>query len=225
MAAHHPPTRIRELRQAVGVSATELGKMTGILQSGISRMETGKAALTLDILFRIAHALQVEPADLIGREHDNTYFAVVRGYLSGDLAECLAGPPYALLPIPLQLSAGTPPLKAFGREGGGWFFAEERYPQPADDGREFIVHFRSGSNRERLEVRTFETSQPPGRFSSVAGPIPERWLSLGDKRIKDFWRVAADFTVRPLTPHASDGLALPIPFTRLNGAKRDDATV
>lgn len=48
-----------EARKARNISQTELSKRTGIIQADISRLERGKSNPTLDILKRIAQALEM----------------------------------------------------------------------------------------------------------------------------------------------------------------------
>jgi transcriptional regulator with XRE-family HTH domain len=61
----HPANRIREHRQRAGLSTTALGDMVGLGQSAVSRIETGSNTLTIDVMYRIAAALNVLPKDLL----------------------------------------------------------------------------------------------------------------------------------------------------------------
>ena len=49
-----------EARKARNISQVELSKMTGIIQADISRIENGKANPTLDVLKRLAEALEMK---------------------------------------------------------------------------------------------------------------------------------------------------------------------
>lgn len=49
--------RLRELREAHGLTATQLGEMCGLTQSTISKVENGKWSVSLDILSKICEAL------------------------------------------------------------------------------------------------------------------------------------------------------------------------
>lgn len=57
--------RIRELREARGLTGKQLAEMVGTTQETISRLETGRRKLTHDWMRLIAKALGVTPADLI----------------------------------------------------------------------------------------------------------------------------------------------------------------
>lgn len=56
---------IREIRQTVGLTQSELARRVGLRQSEISRIENGQRRLTVERLLAIAGALGVEPAELL----------------------------------------------------------------------------------------------------------------------------------------------------------------
>jgi transcriptional regulator with XRE-family HTH domain len=58
--------RIRELREARGWSQVELAERTGVRQATISTLETGKGRRLQDVLGKVAEALDVPPAKLLG---------------------------------------------------------------------------------------------------------------------------------------------------------------
>lgn len=49
--------RLREIREAQGLTTTQLGGMCGLTQSTISKVENGKWSVSLDILSKISEAL------------------------------------------------------------------------------------------------------------------------------------------------------------------------
>ena len=53
-------TRLRSLRTTLGLSLDELAARTNLSPSTISRVETGKRTISLDILLPLARALQVD---------------------------------------------------------------------------------------------------------------------------------------------------------------------
>lgn len=57
--------RVREMRTARGWSQQDLGEMTGIGRTNVSRIEGGKKNITLEVLRRLAVSLQVHWADLL----------------------------------------------------------------------------------------------------------------------------------------------------------------
>jgi len=57
---------IRQVRKKAGFTQAQLSEATGIDQASISRIENGKQGVTLDYLQRMARALGVGVADLVG---------------------------------------------------------------------------------------------------------------------------------------------------------------
>lgn len=61
--------RLRELREAKGLSQEALGEAAGVRQATISELESGrKQRLDFGILERLADALGVEPGELLERD-------------------------------------------------------------------------------------------------------------------------------------------------------------
>ena len=61
--------RVKELREAKGLSQQALGELAGVRQATISEIESGKKQrVDLGILERLASALDVEPGRLIARK-------------------------------------------------------------------------------------------------------------------------------------------------------------
>lgn len=57
---HLVRSRLRSLRTTLGLSLDELGARTNLSPSTISRIETGKRTISLDVLLPLADALQVD---------------------------------------------------------------------------------------------------------------------------------------------------------------------
>lgn len=64
-AASRIGKRIREVREAKGLTAHELARRSGVLRPNVSRLEGGKHVPTIDTLERIAQALHVSLVDLL----------------------------------------------------------------------------------------------------------------------------------------------------------------
>lgn len=63
-------TRLRALRHTLGLSLDELAARTNVSASTISRIETGKRTISLDVLVPLARALQVDLDSLFDVNHD-----------------------------------------------------------------------------------------------------------------------------------------------------------
>jgi transcriptional regulator with XRE-family HTH domain len=64
-------TRLRSLRNTLGLSLDELAARTNLSPSTISRVETGKRTISLDILLPLATALQVDLDALLDTRSDD----------------------------------------------------------------------------------------------------------------------------------------------------------
>ena len=62
--------RIREIRQKKGISTYQLAEMTGLKRPNVARIESGKYSTGLDLLARIADALECT-LDFIENESAN----------------------------------------------------------------------------------------------------------------------------------------------------------
>ena len=63
---HDPMLRLREIREGKGVSLRALKKASGVAVSSLARFEAGKGDPQLSTLRKLAKALNVTVAELIG---------------------------------------------------------------------------------------------------------------------------------------------------------------
>jgi transcriptional regulator with XRE-family HTH domain len=55
---------IRRIRERRGLTQEQLGWAAGIHQTAVARIESGERRPTLETIFKLAHGLEVPPADL-----------------------------------------------------------------------------------------------------------------------------------------------------------------
>jgi transcriptional regulator with XRE-family HTH domain len=61
--------RLKELRESRGLTQVQLAEQAGVRRAAISEIESGhRQRIELDMLERLADALEVEPGELIERE-------------------------------------------------------------------------------------------------------------------------------------------------------------
>jgi transcriptional regulator with XRE-family HTH domain len=60
-----PPNRIRELREALGLSQAELARRANVVPSTMNKLENGARGLDQDWMERLAPLLGVAPAELL----------------------------------------------------------------------------------------------------------------------------------------------------------------
>lgn len=58
-------THLRKIREERGLSQKELGDMANVAKITIQRIENAKYAVTLDVLFSIAIAIEMSVSDLV----------------------------------------------------------------------------------------------------------------------------------------------------------------
>lgn len=83
--------RIKDLREARGLSTAALAVMVGTSQPQISRLEKGERKLTEDWMRRIAKALDVRPSDLLSTATIAEFETELQPYLP-EASHELAGP-------------------------------------------------------------------------------------------------------------------------------------
>lgn len=59
--------RLREKREAAGLTQLQLAEKAGLDQGHVSRIEAGRASIGLDVLDRLCRALKCEPGDILVR--------------------------------------------------------------------------------------------------------------------------------------------------------------
>jgi transcriptional regulator with XRE-family HTH domain len=65
--------RVRELRNAVGLTQAELAERAGVRRATVNRIENARVtAVDLEVLEKLADALRVEPGFIIVRASDGT---------------------------------------------------------------------------------------------------------------------------------------------------------
>ena len=60
--------RLREVRQAAGLTQAQLAQKTSLDQGHISRIEAGTTMIRIDVLDRLCKALKCEPGDILVRK-------------------------------------------------------------------------------------------------------------------------------------------------------------
>ena len=155
-------TRLRSLRQTMGLSLDELAARTNLSPSVISRVETGKRAISLDILLPLAAGLQVDLDALLDASSDDDVVIRPAPSRSGERTTwMLSRPTASMIAVKTRIE---PTEKRAGQRihpGRDWFFVITGQVRLSLGDRDIIV--KAGESAE------FSTMTPHA-FAAVDGP-------------------------------------------------------
>jgi transcriptional regulator with XRE-family HTH domain len=155
-------TRLRSLRTTLGLSLEELAARTNLSPSTISRIETGKRTIGLDVLLPLASALQVDLDALLAVPGDDD--VVIRPAPSssgGRTTWLLSRPTASTVAVKLRLEPTRVAPAPRVHPGHDWFFVIEGRVRLTLGDRDITV--------ETGEVAEF-TTMTPHAISAVDGP-------------------------------------------------------
>ena len=120
---HVVRTRLRSLRNTLGLSLDELAACTHLSASTISRVETGKRTISLDILLPLASALQVDLDELLDVRDDGDVVIHPTPSSSGERTTwMLSRPTGRTIAIKLRLEPTTDAVEQQVHPGHDWLF-------------------------------------------------------------------------------------------------------
>ena len=116
-------TRLRSLRNTLGLSLDELAARTNLSPSTISRVETGKRAISLDILLPLAAALQVNLDTLLDVHRDDDVVIRPTPNCSGERTTwMLSRPTAAAIAVKVRIEPARKTEEQRVHPGHDWFF-------------------------------------------------------------------------------------------------------
>jgi len=155
-------TRLRSLRNTLGLSLDELAARTNLSASTISRIETGKRTISLDVLVPLATALQVDLDALLDvRSDDDVVIRPAPSSSGGRTTWMLSRPTGSTLAVKMRLEPTRKAPEPRIHPGHDWFFVMEGRVRLTLGEREIIV--------ETGEAAEFGTMTPHA-FSAIDGP-------------------------------------------------------
>lgn len=155
-------TRLRSLRQALDLSLEDLAVRTNLSASTISRVETGKRTISLDILLPLAEALQIDLDALLDVHVDED--VVIRptpNSSHGSTTWLLSRPTGSTVAIKMRLTPGARTMEQRVHPGHDWFFVTEGRVLLALGDREITI--------ETGQAAEFATMTPHA-FAALDGP-------------------------------------------------------
>jgi transcriptional regulator with XRE-family HTH domain len=154
--------RLRSLRTTLGLSLDELAARTNLSPSTISRVETGKRTISLDILLPLASGLQVDLDELLDVRSDDDVVIHPTPSSAGERTTwMLSRPTGTTLAAKLRLEPTGTAREQKVHPGHDWFFVLEGRVRLSLGEREITV--------EAGEAAEF-TTMTPHAFVAIDGP-------------------------------------------------------
>lgn len=163
-------SRLRSLRTALGLSLDDLAERTNLSASTISRVETGKRTISLDVLLPLANALQVDLDSLLTVRSDDVVIRPTPTSTGGRTTWMLSRPTAATIAIKVRLEPSDDMPEQRVHPGHDWFFVLEGRIRLMLGEREIVV--------ETGEAAEFETMTP---HAFVALDAPAELIMIFDR--------------------------------------------
>jgi transcriptional regulator with XRE-family HTH domain len=155
-------TRLRSLRTTLGLSLDELAERASLSPSTISRVETGKRTISLDVLLPLAAALQVDLDALLDvRRDDDVVIRPTPSTAGKRTTWMLSRPTGSTIAIKMRLEPTRGKTEQRVHPGHDWFFVTEGRVRLSLGDRAIIV--------EAGEAAEFATMTPHA-ITAVDGP-------------------------------------------------------
>ena len=156
-------TRLRSLRNTLGLSLDELAARANLSPSTISRVETGKRTISLDVLLPLAAALQVNLDALLGvRDDDDDVIIRPTPSTTGKRTTWMLNRPTgSTIAVKMRLEPTRRLPEQRVHPGHDWFFVLEGRVRLSLGDRDITV--------ETGEAAEFDTMTPHA-FAAIDGP-------------------------------------------------------
>lgn len=155
-------TRLRSLRQTLGYSLDELARRANLSPSTISRVETGKRTISLDVLVPLAAALQVGLDALLDvHDDDDVVIRPTPSRAGTRTTWMLNRPTGSTLAVKMRLEPSRRRPEPRVHPGRDWFFVLEGSVRLTLGERDITV--------ETGEAAEFDTMTPHA-FGAIGGP-------------------------------------------------------
>ena len=120
-------SRLRSLRQSLGWSLDALAERANLSASTISRLETGKRSVGLDVLVPLARALQIDLDSLLEVESPDTDVVIrpVASHRPGETTWPLSRPTGSTTAMKVRLEPGAPRGEPRVHPGHDWLYVLE----------------------------------------------------------------------------------------------------
>ena len=161
-------TRLRSLRITLGLSLDELAARTNLSPSTISRVETGKRAISLDVLLPLAAALQVDLDALLDVRSDDDVVIRPAPSSSGERTTWLLSRPTGrtiAAKMRLEPSSRAPEQRV--HPGHDWFFVLEGRVRLLLGDREIVVETGEAAEFATMTPHAFAAIDAPAELIAI----------------------------------------------------------
>jgi len=167
--------RIREFRKKKGLTQKDLGKLLGISQSHVGLLESGKRAITSDMLFHLSKHLDASPAALIEPNVEPGHAQIVKlpvvsWVQAGALSEAIEDNDIEYItvaypsPDAFVLRVQGDSMAAAGAKDGSMIIVDRVFNN-AIDGKLYVFrHLHSGETG----FKRYRNTDGPDRFEPMA---------------------------------------------------------
>ncbi len=161
-------TRLRGLRRAQSLSLDDLAERSHLSPSTISRIETGKRAISLDVLLPLARALGAEVETLLAEDVDED--VVIRPTPSSETGRTtwmLSRATGATTAMKVRLEPGTGVPKQQVHPGRDWFFVLEGRVQLFLGERAITVEAGEAAEFDTMTPHSFAAAGRPAEVIMI----------------------------------------------------------
>lgn len=179
-------TRLRALRTAAGLSLDELAARTNLSPSTISRIETGKRGIGLDVLVPLAAALHADLNALL--EADADYDVVIRPAPScrKDLTTwMLSRPSSSTIAVKMRLEPVQQEVRQKVHPGHDWFFVLQGRIRLLLGDREILVETGEAAEFATMTPHAVTAADGPAEIVMIFDRAGESAHVHRDSRAED----------------------------------------
>jgi transcriptional regulator with XRE-family HTH domain len=162
-------SRLRALRVAAGWSLDDLAARSNLSPSTISRIETGKRTMSVDVLVSLATALRVDAGSLLN-DHEGRADVVLRPTpikRPGATVWRLTPPTSRTTVAKMRLEPGQVPRRPKVHPGEGWFYVLTGRIRLNLEGRELFVEAGESASFSSLTSHAFDAVDGPAELIMV----------------------------------------------------------
>lgn len=161
-------TRLRSLRNALGLSLNEVAARANLSPSTISRIETGNRTISLDVLLPLAGALQIGLDWLLdSHRDDDVVIRPMRSRVGERTTWTLSRPTASTIAVKMRLEPTDRKRELRTHPGHDWFFVTEGRVRLQLGDREIIVETGEAAEFATMTPHAIEAIDDPAELITI----------------------------------------------------------